>query len=220
MYRQMQKKSAFDIPALTFIVAVAFNWVHTAHAVVLDFEDLPQNHPVTGTDYGGLIWETGNVGVGGANGYWSTTDVGYPHSPPRNIVNAGGSTLLGILFPIASDVTGAYVAVQGNVSIAWTTGLRVHGYNSGQEVAATDWFTTISTTPAWFDMSALTNVDRIVFESIPVYENTGYYGLDDLTFTYVPEPASLSLLALGGLVLWRRRSPSRKARSSRRRPYP
>jgi hypothetical protein len=30
--------------------------------------------------------------------------------------------------------------------------------------------------------------------------------LDDLTFTYVPEPASLSLLALGGVLLRRRRA--------------
>jgi hypothetical protein len=207
MYRQMRKKRDYDVVSVTIILTIALNWAQSAHAVVLDFDDLPQNHQVTSTAYGGLVWETGNPGVGGANGYWSTTDFGYPHSPPRNVVNAGGSTLLGIRFPSASDVTGAYVAVQGNVSIAWTSGLRVHGYNSGQEVATTDWFTTISTTPAWFDMTALTNVDQIVFESVPVYENTGYYGLDDLTFTYVPEPAgiSLGLLALGGLFLRRER---------------
>jgi hypothetical protein len=193
-----------------------------ALAAVLAFDDVPDDYNLTVNGYGGITWEEGNIGAGGASGLWRATagPFNYPHTAPNDLINARGATLMGVRFPLPIDLQGAYVAVQGNINIAWTTGLRVHGYNSGQEVAATDWFTTISTTPAWFDMSALTNVDRIVFESIPVYENTGYYGLDDLTFTYVPEPASLSLLALGGLVLWRRRSPSRKARSSRRRPYP
>jgi hypothetical protein len=85
--------------------------------------------------------------------------------------------------------------------------MRVHGYSSGFEVARTNWFTNITTTPVWFDMGALTHVDRIVFESVPVYENTGYYGLDDLTFTYVPEPTALALtgVALAGTLLRRRR---------------
>jgi hypothetical protein len=49
-------------------------------------------------------------------------------------------------------------------------------------------------------------VNRIVFEAQPPSAVEAYYALDDLTFTYVPEPASLSLLALGGLLLRRRRS--------------
>ena len=68
-------------------------------------------------------------------------------------------------------------------------------------------FTQIGTTPAWFDMSALTNVDRIVFEAPAAFQGQAYYGLDDLTFTYVPEPAALALVgvALAGTMLRRRR---------------
>jgi uncharacterized protein (TIGR03382 family) len=210
MYRKLRQRRTVSLLVLApYLVTMSAARVQIADAVVLNFDDLTHDMKLTGTSYSGLTWEEGSIGVGGVTGYWEalTGSFNYPHSVPTNVVNAGGSTLIGIQFPSAVDMMGSYVAVQGNGNIGWTTGLRVHGYNAGQEVAATDWFTTISTTPAWFDMTALTNVDRIVFESVPVYENTGYYGLDDLTFTYVPEPAgiSLGLLALGGLLQRRRR---------------
>jgi hypothetical protein len=63
-------------------------------------------------------------------------------------------------------------------------------------------------------MTALTHVDRIVFEASVAFENQAYYGIDDLTFTYIPEPAGVSLLALGGLLLWRRRSRSKQSEKS------
>jgi hypothetical protein len=222
MHRNMpQTERSFSLATLVCPIIFVLGSVPFTHAVVLNFDDLSHDTVLTATQYGGLDWEIGNLGVGGVNGYWlALISRNYPQSTPGNLINAGGCTSIGITFPSPAGLSGAYVAVQGDGALIWTTGLRVHGYNAGQEVVATDWFTTISTTPTWFDMSALTNVDRILFESVPVYENTGYYGLDDLTFTYIPEPASLSLLALGGLVLWRRRNRSRKARSSRRRPYP
>jgi hypothetical protein len=55
-------------------------------------------------------------------------------------------------------------------------------------------------------MTALTHVDRILFEASVAFENQAAYGLDDLTFTYIPEPAGVSLgvLALSGVLLRRR----------------
>jgi hypothetical protein len=175
---------------------------------VLGFDDLAYGQIVTGSSYGELSWEQGNLGFSNQVGLWVTPDLSgpsYPHSGPHNLVNGGGSTLIGIGFPKPADIAGAFIAVQGNGASAWAHRLRVHGFAEGLEVGVTDWFEPITTTPTWFDMSALRNVDRILFETPPILENQAYYGLDDLTFTYVPEPASLSLLALGGLLLRRRR---------------
>jgi hypothetical protein len=107
-----------------------------------------------------------------------------------------------------------YVAVQGNASDSWAGGLQVHGFSNGVEVALSSPFAPITTTPAWFDLSSLPPVDRIVIYALgaPPPEPVGVYGLDDLTFTYVPEPAgiSLGLLALGGLLLRRRGGGARR----------
>jgi hypothetical protein len=53
-------------------------------------------------------------------------------------------------------------------------------------------------------MSTLSNVDRIVFEATPGSGNVGVFGMDDLTFTYIPEPTSLPLLGLLGVCFLRR----------------
>jgi len=176
----------------------------------LNFDDLPKLHFVTGTTYAGLTWEEGNLGVGGNVGVWSTGGIlSYPHSPPVNLINGYGCTMIGIGFPAMVDMSGAYVGQQGNGGFPSTTGVRVHGYLDGVQTGVTAWFTDIQTDPQWFDMSILTNVDRIVFESVPVYDNGGSYGLDNLTFTYVPEPAGLAALSSAAAALLARRRKTR-----------
>jgi hypothetical protein len=196
-----QSTLVFLITATTIVTSF-----RRASGVVLNFDDLPESHSLLGTNYAGLIWEAGDVGVDGKIGYWATPSVfsGYPHSPPRNIINAADSTQIGITFPSPVDLRGAYIGKQGNYGEA--QGVYVNGYADGNFVAGTALLTNLSTTPVWLDMSALTGVDRIVFIAIPS-GNGAIYGVDDLTFTYVPEPASLSLLALGGLLLRRGRVP-------------
>ena len=186
-------------------ISVVSNFAFSA-PTVLDFDDLPYQYNLTANGYAGLVWGNGNGGYNGNIGFWEISQPlsnGYPHSLPSDVMNAWGCTQIGIGFPSPVNMGGVYVAGQSNGP--YTTGIRVHAYMSGQTVAVTDWFTNISTIPAWFDMSALVNVDRIVFESVPVYQNTGIYGLDDLTFTYVPEPAGLAALSFAAAALLARK---------------
>jgi hypothetical protein len=99
----------------------------------------------------------------------------------------------------------AYIAGQGDQA-AWTTGLIVDGYFGGQFVGSTSQFTNIDATPDWFEMN-LSNVDRIVFRSVPVIAGqVGGFSMDYLTYTPLPEPG-VSLLAFGllGFYSLRRR---------------
>jgi hypothetical protein len=174
---------------------------------VLTFDDLPPGTILSGGTYAGRTWEDGNAGLLGFPGKWVVPSLyRYPHSQPNNVTNGNGATLMGVSFPNAVDLQGAYVAVQGNGVASWAQSLRVHGYFAGLPTTDTPLFTQISTTPNWFDMTALTHVDRIVFEASVAFDNQAAYGLDDLTFTYVPEPAGISLvlLAMGGVLLRRK----------------
>ncbi len=124
------------------------------------------------------------------------------------MTNRWGCTLIGIAFHEQVDLAGAYFAAQGDRA-SWTTGVRVHGYREGAEIATTDWFTDIGSTPEWFTMN-LAAVDRVVVESVPVYYGGGWYGMDDLTYTpVVPEPSVLVPLGVSVFGLsayaWRRR---------------
>lgn len=174
--------------------------------VVITFDDIAPS-VLTGTGYAGLYWEPGGPGYQGNLGYWLVDSASSPPSGRGYVVNAYGSTLLGIGFPGRVNVSGAYFWVGGN-PIGWTTGARVHGYRSGAEVAVTDWFTDMDTQYDWFAMN-LNDVDRIVVESVPVNQGGGWYHMDDLTYEPIPEPSALVALAVGvlplGAALMRRR---------------
>jgi hypothetical protein len=180
-----------------------------AAPTVLNFDDLSSGVILSGGIYAGLTWEDGNAGLVGFPGKWAvpTPATSHPFSQPHNLINGNGATLMSVSFANPVDLQGAYVAVQGSDSVSWAQSLRVHGYFGGLPTTDTPLFTQITTIPTWFDMTALTHVDRIVFEASVAFENQAYYGIDDLTFTYIPEPAgiSLGLLALGGVLLRRSR---------------
>lgn len=174
--------------------------------VVVDFDDLPTDFVLTGSNYGGLTWEAGNAGFQSNPGEWRVPTSGnFPSSGTRNAVNGWGSTSMGIEFPQLVNVAGVSISPQ-SVPLVTTTGVRVVGYAGATQVGTTDWFAPVANQSAWMTIG-LNGVDRLVFESQAVYQGAGWYGVDDLTYTVVPEPevhAVLwgSLLALG--AAWRR----------------
>ena len=190
---------------IAICAAVLVVSVQAYGVTVVNFDDLAPGYVLSGSNYAGLTWESGNNGYNDNQGSWvtqSSSDITFPYSEPIDAINYWGCTLLGIDFPTQVDVSGAYFAGQGSQN-AWTNEVRVHGYRNGIEVATTDWFTDIDSHPDWFAMN-LTQVDRIVIESNPVNNGGGWYGMDNLTYN-VPEPATMSLLGLGALSLIRRR---------------
>jgi hypothetical protein len=202
----LERERLIMLRAMAISAVILASGVCRASAVVVSFDDLTSGLDLTGSGYAGLTWVVGNAGVSSNIGYWRTPleqKNNYPHSPPRNVINAWGCTEIGIGFPSAVAVEGAYIAAQGD-PIAWTPSLTVRGYLGGQFVASTSAFTTIGTSPAWFNMDFV-GVDRIVFETVPVWFGGGGFGMDDLTFTYVPEPAGLPAIGLLHVWLLRRR---------------
>lgn len=125
--------------------------------------------------------------------------------PPNDVFNFWGSTLTGISFPSVVNVDGAYFSAQG--AAVPTPGVRVRGYLNGVEVVTTGWFNGIVSTPQWFAMN-LDGVDRIVVESVPNQSGSGgWFGMDNFTYTVVPEPQVCVLIIPGllGLAGVRRR---------------
>jgi hypothetical protein len=185
---------------ITICLAVLVVAVQAYGVVVVNFDDLADGYVLTGSNYAGLTWELGNNGYNNNQGSWGIPSYSthYPYSEPQNAINLWGCTLLGIGFPTQVDVSGAYFAGQGSEA-NWTNKVRVHGYRNGSEIATTDWFTDIDSHPDWFAMN-LTQVDRIVIESNPVWNGGGWYGMDNLTYD-VPEPATICLFAIAGLFI-------------------
>ena len=89
----------------------------------------------------------------------------------------------------------------GSDEIFWTSAVRVHGFRDGLEIATTDWFTDVDEQPDWFDIS-LDNVDRIVVESQADFGNVaGWYGMDNFTFTVVPEPNAVLMFLCAAVTV-------------------
>lgn len=186
------------------LVVIIFLLLSSSRALAIDvvtFDDLPANFILTGTSYAGLTWETGNQGDSGQQGVWAAVG-DFPHSSPRAVANTAGSTLIGIAFPSQVNMSGAYFALQGNLG---ATQVRASGYLNGQLINTTGWTATLTQTPVWLDMSTLSHVNRVIVESLPVITNAGPYCMDDLTFTYIPEPASLAMIGTAGAAFLGRR---------------
>lgn len=179
-------KNMLTLMALVFSVS--------ANATVLTFDDLLPTTDLTGSNYAGFTWEMGAPGMGYSNntGYWCVPplEFSYPIGV-ANVINCWGATSIGISLNKILDVDGAYIASQGAI-MSYAQGVRVHGYLGGVETSVTDWFYDIDPINTWFAMN-LTNVDRIVFETLDAGAGGGWFGMDDFTYTVVapvPVPAA------------------------------
>jgi len=199
------------VTAAVMLLGVLPANVKAIDPTVVDFDDLERDQGreiiLSGTNYAGLNWEWGD-NVGPYQGQWRIPPEGidiYPYSEPHAVTGGYGASLMGIGFGEPVNVLGAYFAGAIN-STFWTPCVRAHGYLDDVEVAITDWFEDINETPDWFAMN-LNNVDRIVIESV-LHPRVGldpisYYSMDNLT--YVPEPGTIALLALGAIFFRRRK---------------
>lgn len=169
-------------------------------AAIITFDDLDSFYSLSESNYAGLTWEYGNEGRDGNQGYWSVSTT--PYIFGKHAINTSGATLMGIGFGGTVNVSGAFFSGHGGTN-GWATGVRAHGYLNGNLIETTNWFYDIDESQDWFAMS-LTNVDRIIIESQEslALANTGFYGLDNLTYSVVPLPAAVwlftsALAALG-----------------------
>lgn len=120
----------------------------------------------------------------GRRGEWripGRREVQSPRSGTRYAYNGWGDTRMGIGFPGPVELAGAWVARAGGPGAA-ARALRVVGFRDGAEVARTEWFRDLGPTPRFFAMR-LSGVDRIEIEAEEAVPGSGWYGLDDLTFT-------------------------------------
>ena len=175
-------------------------------ATVLSFDDLTSNTGFTnlsGTNYGALNW---------SSDFYILSTPGYTTSGYQNGTVSGDYVALN---GFASDVSisdGFFNFVGAFFTAAWNDGLsiRIQGL-SGASVLYDQTIVVDTTGPLWFDANFI-GIDTLTFSSFGG-TNAGFNGagthfaMDDFTFdtaTNVPTPATLFLMALGGLFLLRR----------------
>lgn len=108
-----------------------------------------------------------------------------PHSGQHYVMNKWGDTRMGIRFPGPVNLHGAYFAGQAGEGV-WAKGVRAAGYRDGELVQTTDWFVEIGPEPKYFAME-LSSVDRVVIEAKATIGGAGWYAMDDVAFTPIPD---------------------------------
>ncbi len=171
-------------------------------ATLLTFDDLPLLGPgemlPIPDGYGGFDWanfEYHNNDYGGyKNGCVSVPHVAYNSYGEPAVMSDG-------LF----DFVGAYFTGAWNEDL----NIKVDGY-LGENLLYSKTVVASFYHPTWFTFN-FSGVDRLLFSSFggfdaePEDPGSGTHFVMD-NFTFVPEPATLLLLGLGGLVLLRKRS--------------
>jgi len=158
----------------------------------------------TGNVGGGFIWT--DTGAGNLNHIRVT---GNPGAPTSDIWD-------GALWvaPVGQFITGVTLSYNGIVNAVGSGNLTVYAGISAADVkvftnaASLIWTSTSATLPTF------SSTDQIRYLVVRNWDGNGsgfnvgdgwHSTVSDITITTIPEPVSLALLALGGVVLFRRR---------------
>ncbi len=188
-------------------------------ATIVKFDDLPADHVISGETIDGILWKSSSKpGLFFSDGSWITHGFNPTGDIPGNnyLVNNNGCTEISFQFteedfPNGATVFGAYFAGYGNVN-NWPAAITVSGLWEKIE----EWSVSLDEITAalqWLAMDGSKPIDEVVISVTPkapwhpIYNEYGYFGMDDLTFeeVIVPEPMTLSLLTLGAAFLRRRK---------------
>jgi len=189
-------KKVFKIIVLTVLILSCGG----SFATVVTFDDLPPAGPqgaLIPDGYAGFTWSNFGYADPLQTPYNPSGYVNGTVSPPNIAFNAYGNPSM--LSNGSFEFVGAYFTG------AWCDGLEVtvDGYLNGELVDSKTIITSYYT-PSWSSFNWI--VDKLNFSSsggVPVKDGGTQFVMDN--FTYVPEPCTMVMLAIGGLAAIRRR---------------
>lgn len=166
--------------------------------ISVGFDDLTPLQSVPST-YGGVIWGVGQGGFGGHTGQETVitaADGGFPKSAPNCVVNEWGVTQLMIHFTAGHvNFQGAYFSRYGSVQSFWAPLVGFVGFRTEDDPNPYLIAMQLGPRPTFLAANFPDVVKVQITAAAGPNGSGGWYSMDDLTYTPVPEPAGwLTLL--------------------------